>query len=102
MNENDKIKPILTIGIPTFNRDEFVRKLLENIYSQVGNDSRFEVLVCDNDSTDNTSKIVHEYMQKYDSLVYCKNEENIGVSNNIQKVLELSKGEYINLHGDKK
>lgn len=93
-------RPILTIGIPTYNRAEFLRKCLENIYSQVGNDSRFEALVCDNDSTDNTSIIIDEYMIKYETLVYYKNPTNIGVSKNIQKVLELSKGEYINLHGD--
>jgi len=104
INENvvkkSTLRPIISIGIPTYNRAEFLRKLLENIYSQVGNDSRFEVLVCDNASTDNTSEIVEEYKNKYDSLVYCKNAENIGVSNNIQKVLAISKGEYINLHGD--
>ena len=95
-----KLRPILTIGIPTYNRAEFLRKCLENIYSQVGNDCRFEVVVCDNDSTDNTSRIIQEFLQKYETLVYYKNDTNIGVSKNIQKVLELSKGEYINLHGD--
>ena len=93
-------RPILTIAIPTYNRAEFLRKCLENVYSQVGNDCRFEILVCDNCSTDNTSTVIDEYKSKYETLVYCKNETNIGVSKNIQKVLELSKGEYINLHGD--
>ncbi|MGH4052932.1 MAG: glycosyltransferase family 2 protein [Clostridium sp.] len=93
-------RPVLTIGIPTYNRAEFLRKLLENIYSQVGNNYRFEVVVCDNASTDNTSIIIDEYKEKYDTLVYCKNQENIGVSKNIQKVLDISNGEYINLHGD--
>ncbi|MGH4120179.1 glycosyltransferase family 2 protein [Clostridium sp.] len=100
MDKNDKTRPILTIGIPTYNRAEFLRKCLENIYSEVGNDSRVEVLVCDNDSADNTSTIIEEFKQKYQTLVYYKNPTNIGVSKNIQKVLELSKGEYINLHGD--
>lgn len=95
-----KARPILTIGIPTYNRVEFLKKCLDNIYSQIGNDFRFEVLVCDNCSTDNTSTMIGEYMQKYETLVYCKNDMNIGVSKNIQKVLELSNGEYINLHGD--
>jgi len=95
-----KVRPVLTIGIPTYNRAEFLRKCIENIYSQVGNDYRFGVLVCDNNSTDNTSTIIKECMQKYETLVYYKNDSNIGVSKNIQKVLELSKGEYINLHGD--
>ncbi|MCJ7691131.1 MAG: glycosyltransferase, partial [Clostridiaceae bacterium] len=98
--EGLKIRPILTIGIPTYNRAKFLRKCLENIYSQVGNDSRFEVLVCDNDSTDNTSTMINELLQKYETLVYYKNDTNIGVSKNIQKVLDISKGDYINLHGD--
>jgi len=99
-NNEENARPILTIGIPTYNREQFLRKCLENIYSQVGNDPRIEVLVCDNDSADNTCTIIDEYKQKYKTLVYYKNPANIGVSKNIQKVLELSKGEYINLHGD--
>ncbi|NNU78677.1 glycosyltransferase family 2 protein [Clostridium estertheticum] len=96
----EKVRPVLTIGIPTYNRAEFLRKCIENIYSQVGNDSRFEVLVCDNNSEDNTSTVIEELRKNYETLVYYKNDTNIGVSKNIQKVLELSKGEYINLHGD--
>lgn len=94
------LRPILTIAIPTYNRALYLRACLENIYSQVGNDSRVEVLVCDNCSPDNTSTVIEEYKQKYVNLVYYKNLTNIGVSKNIQKVLELSRGEYINLHGD--
>lgn len=100
MNENDKTRPILTIAIPTYNRTYFLEKCLENIYSQIGNDSRFEVLICDNDSSDNTAEIVNIYIRKYTNLVYVKNESNIGASKNIQKVLELATGEYIHLQGD--
>ena len=95
-----KTRPILTIGIPTYNRADFLIKCLDNIYSQIANDSRFEVLVCDNCSTDNTATVIEKYKSKYGTLIYHKNEMNIGVSKNIQKVLELSNGEYINLHGD--
>jgi len=100
MNENDKIRPILTIAIPTFNREMYLCKCLENVYSQIGNDPRFEVLVCDNDSSDNSQEIVNVYARKYTNLVSFKNESNIGASNNFQKVLELASGKYINLHGD--
>jgi len=100
MSENSKTRPIFTIGIPTYNREMYLHKCLENIYSQIGNDSRFEVLVCDNDSSDNTEEIVDIYIRKYTNIVYFKNESNIGPSKNFQKVLELATGEYINLHGD--
>jgi len=99
MDEN-KPRPILTIAIPTYNREMYLHKCLENIYSQIGNDSRFEVLVCDNDSSDNTQEIVNIYTRKYTNIIYAKNESNIGATNNFQKVLELATGEYINLHGD--
>ncbi|MGH4052934.1 MAG: hypothetical protein ACREVX_16675 [Clostridium sp.] len=42
MNENNKIRPILTIAIPTFNREMYLCKCLENVYSQIGNDSRYD------------------------------------------------------------
>lgn len=90
----------MTIAIPTYNRAPYLRTCLENIYSQIGYDSRVEVLVCDNDSPDDTAIIINEYKEKYKTLVSYKNSTNIGVSKNIQRVLELSKGEYINLHGD--
>lgn len=98
--KEQKKRPMLTIAIPTYNRAIYLSKCLENIYSQIGDDDRFEVLVCNNDSPDNTAEIVAEYMKKYTNIVYYKNDTNIGVSRNFQKVLELSTGEYINLHGD--
>lgn len=78
--EKSTIRPIISIGIPTYNRADFLIKCIENIYSEVGNDSRFEVLICDNDSTDNTSTMINELLQKYETLVYYKNDTNIGVS----------------------
>ena len=100
MSEKIKARPILTIGVPTYNREMYMHKCLESIYSQIGNDSRFEVLICDNDSSDNTKAIVNIYTTKYTNIVYVKNDSNIGASKNIQKVLELATGEYIHLQGD--
>ena len=100
LNEMIKTTPILTIGVPTCNREMYIHKCLESIYSQIGNDSRFEVLICDNDSSDNTKEIVNIYATKYTNIVYVKNDTNIGASKNIQKVLELATGEYIHLQGD--
>lgn len=100
MTEEIKKRPILTIAIPTYNRAMFLNKCLENIYTQIGDDPSVEVLVCNNCSLDNTEEIVEMYKKIYKNIIYFKNESNIGVSRNIQKVLELSNGEYINLHGD--
>lgn len=100
MNEQSKNRALLTIGIPTFNRAYYLNRCLENVYSQIGNDPRFEVLVCDNASTDETEVIVNLYKKRFPNLVYVKNETNIGATMNFQKVLDLATGEYVNLHGD--
>lgn len=97
---NSEVRPIFTIAIPTYNRELYLHTCLENIYSQIDNDPRFEVVVCDNNSSDNTEAIVNMYIRKYSNIAYFKNDSNIGASKNFQKVLDLSRGEYINLHGD--
>ena len=47
--------PLLTIGIPTYNRAKFLRRLLEQLRTELaGLDGQVEVLVSDNASTDDT------------------------------------------------
>ena len=99
LDKRSDVRPILTIGIPTYNRAKRLDKCLKNIYSQIGDDPLIEVLVSDNCSTDNTCNIVKRYKAKYKNLTYNRNEKNI-VQKNFQTVLELAKGKYVELHGD--
>lgn len=99
MNKEIK-KPILTIGIPTYNRAVYLDKCLDWIYEEIGNDPNIEIVVSDNCSTDNTESIVRKYKEKYSNLVYHKQAKNEGFSRNLKTVLELASGEYINPHGD--
>lgn len=99
MTEENK-KPILTIGIPTYNRAFYLDKCLNWLCDYVGNDNNIEILVSDNHSTDNTEEIVEKYKSKYSNLVYYKQSENVGFDKNVKTLLDLGKGEYIKLHGD--
>jgi glycosyltransferase involved in cell wall biosynthesis len=54
----------LSIIIPTRNRSEFLNKTLESITNQTMNKSLFEVIIVDNGSTDNTKKIISDYIDK--------------------------------------
>lgn len=100
INKRQTSKPLLTIGIFTYNRSNYLDKCLYSIFNQIGNDSLFEILVCDNNSTDNTNVIVDKYKSKYNNLVYYKNENNIGAMKNVHKVLEKASGEFVIAHGD--
>ena len=59
----------LSICIPTFNRAEYLPVMLDSIFKQ-GIFDGVEVLVSDNNSYDDTARIVKEYKARYKNLVY--------------------------------
>ena len=99
-NSIKKQKPILTIGIPTYNRSCYLDKCLDRIYKQIGNDSLIEVLVVDNASTDATFHVVKKYRDKYDNLNYIRRKETIEGNENLSSIYKLANGEFVNCHGD--
>jgi abequosyltransferase len=93
----------LSIGIPTFNRAECLRQCLNSIVCQFTNpliSERVEIVISDNNSSDNTALVVAEFQQKFSNIVYKKNVENFGVDRNILQVVEMSGGQYMWLLGD--
>ena len=95
-------KPIVSIAIPTYNRVNFLERLLERILSQI-KDMHGEVQVCisDNCSTDNTGEIVLNFQKKYSGIIkYNKNSNNVGVDKNLIKIMEMADGEFVWLFGD--
>ena len=58
----------LTIAICTFNRSQFLSNCLAHLMPQI--DSRHEVLVVDNNSSDSTHEVVTELQKEYASLHY--------------------------------
>lgn len=54
-----------SIIIPTFNRCNYLKRTLESLVKLIFPPDGFEVLICDNGSTDNTAKIVKEMADKF-------------------------------------
>ena len=80
--------PKLSIGIPVFNGQEFLPELLDSLLAQTFRD--FEILICDNASSDRTAQICREY-ERHDSRIrYICNERNLGAVANFNRVFELS------------
>ncbi len=85
-------KPTLSIGLPVFNGERYLKEALDSILAQTFDD--FEVVISDNASTDSTQKICREYEAKDSRVHYYRNGVNFGVSKNYNRVFELSSGEY--------
>ena len=96
-----KNNPIISICIPTYNRDTILRENMERLLVLPSFDDDVELVVSDNASTDSTSSVVHELCVKYPnkSIVYSRNNENIR-DRNFLKALSLGRGIYLKLLND--
>jgi glycosyltransferase involved in cell wall biosynthesis len=81
-------KPVISICIPTYNREQLIGDCLDSVVSQINDNnlSLIEIIISDNASTDNTKKIVETYQQKYSNISYYRNDSNLGLIRNIIKV----------------
>ena len=86
---------ILTICIPTYNRANYLNVCLQNLLPQVDKYKEdIEVIVIDNNSTDETNLIVNKYLNDYSFLKYHINESNIGYTGNQIMAYTLPNGFY--------
>jgi len=77
--------PKVTIGIPVFNGDQFLRKSIESIINQSYQD--IEIIISDNCSTDNTQTICLEYASRDNRIRYIRQPKNYGSINNFVVLL---------------
>jgi glycosyltransferase involved in cell wall biosynthesis len=93
--------PLLSICVPTYNRAERLRVMLQALLPQVAEQpDKIEVWISDNASNDKTVQIVEE-ARTLAPLYYSRNESNLGVIKNIIKLTnQLAQGEYVWLLGD--
>lgn len=83
------IKPLVSVVIPTYNRDKYINETIESVLAQTY--PNIEIIVIDDGSTDNTKEVVAQYVPKI-QYVWQKNSER-GASRN--HGLRLAKGEFI-------
>ena len=96
-------KPLLSICIPTYSRERYLKECLDSIVAQFGDQEvrdNVEVVVSDNASPDNTREVVEEYRQKFSNIKYFRNDKNIGFDLNVINVVEKANGEYCWYMGD--
>ncbi len=96
--QNDR--PLLTISIPTYNRSFFLDELLSCLLDQCISNPKLELLVSDNNSSDDTPSIVKAYMDRGLEIRYLRNTANIGADKNFLQCFEKAQGKYLWIIGD--
>ena len=94
MEKNSPVaqKPCVSIGMPVYNGEKFIKIAIDSILNQTFRD--FELIISDNASTDKTQAICLEYASLDKRIHYYRNDKNIGGPKNYNRVFELSLGEY--------
>jgi len=91
----------VSILMPTYNDAKHIKKSIDSVFEQ--NYSNWELLICDDGSTDDTKEIIAEYKEKKDKsnkIIYIY-QDNSDQLNAIINTLSYAKGDYIYiLHSD--
>jgi len=84
--------PTVSVLIAVYNAEKYLEISLDSIVSQTY--SNIEILICNDASTDNSSKIIDKYKPDNRISVF-HNENNLGYLKTMNKLFELATGELI-------
>ncbi len=87
MNYSGNYSDLLSICIPTYNRDYLIQKCLQRI-CPIAQKYGVRIYVSDNASPDQTESVIRELQQQYDNLVYIRQEETIAPDDNFEFILK--------------
>ena len=83
-------QPKVSVLMSVYNGERYLREAVESILNQTFTD--FEFIIVDDGSTDRTSEILKSYA---DPRLITINQANKGVTQSLNKAIELARGEYI-------
>lgn len=91
---------MLTIAIPTYNRNNILKKNLELLLPQITKDCN--LIIIDNNSDIPISESLNDLLQKYEQLniKVIRNSENVGLTGNIIKCFESCNDDWLWILGD--
>lgn len=86
---------ILTIIIPTYNMEKYLRRCLDSLIIDEEGMKQLEVLVINDGSKDSSSQIAHEYQDKYPDTYRVIDKENGNYGSCINRGLKEATGKYV-------
>lgn len=93
-------EPLLSIGIITFNRSEYLNKMLDSIPRDNPEVmSRIEILVLNNGSTDDTDVVLQKYRNQM-NIKYIEQKVNKRGAETFQRIIDNASGKFMIIPGD--
>lgn len=83
---------LVSILIPVYNRENLIEETVQSALNQTY--KNIEIIVVDNQSTDNTWEILQKLASQYERIKIFQNERNIGPVRNWKRCIDEANGEY--------
>lgn len=83
----------VSVIIAAYNCAHVIGEAIEGIFSQTYDD--WEIIICDDASTDNTLQVIEKYAQLDERITILKNAENKKAAYTRNQCIQVAKGEYI-------
>ena len=83
----------ISVALCTYNGEKFIEQQLNSILNQ--SIKVDEIIVCDDQSSDNTISIVKKLQAEHKCIIIFENETNLRSTKNFEKAIALTSGDYI-------
>lgn len=86
-------KPLVSVIMGIYNTADSLPMSIQSILDQTY--TNWELIMCDDCSTDNTYEVALEYAKKYDNIKVVRNKENKRLAYSLNHCLKYAQGEYV-------
>ena len=86
----------ISVLMTAYNNASLIGETIESVLNQTFTD--FELLICDDASADDTWQTIENYRLKDQRIKTFRNEANLGIAANRNKLLSLAQGQYVAMH----
>lgn len=89
------MKSLVSVIVPAYNRAAVLPRAVESVRNQTY--ENWELLICDDASTDNTADVVAELQQQDDRIKLLRHQKNLGAAEARNTPMKAAQGSYIAL-----
>jgi glycosyltransferase involved in cell wall biosynthesis len=93
LGEHSDGAPPVSVVLATFNRVNLLGDTLRMVLAQTLDD--FELIVCDDGSTDGTPVVMAEWAARDPRILYVRQPRNLGLAGNVRRGIALAKAELV-------
>ena len=82
----------ISVIVPVYNQEKFLGRCIRSLLSQQYNKNNYEIIIVNDGSTDNTSKVINKYANQLEIL---NNEDNLGLPQSLNIGINHASGSFI-------